>query len=258
MKGVAMVVTVKKVVGFLDGALDSSGFKDNSNNGLQVENSGRVGVVCCGVDASLEFFKAAKELGAGLLICHHGLSWGDSLKRITGLNYKRLSYLLRNDMALYACHLPLDAHPKYGNNARIGSILGLKNMKPFGAYGGKPVGFIGRFPSAMGYPGFKELVRRKIAARITTTDFGGNTVRSVAVVSGGGTVDMDEAARIGVDVFLTGEPTLSAYHRAQDYGMNVVYAGHYATETFGVKALGNLLRKKFRLQTEFVDLKTPF
>ena len=117
------MVSAERVGEFLDRELHVTDFKDSSNNGLQVDNSGRVGRVCCGVDASLEFFEAAQRRGADMLICHHGLSWNDSLKRITDLNYRKIAFLMRHDMALYACHLPLDAHPRYGNNAVLARML---------------------------------------------------------------------------------------------------------------------------------------
>jgi len=246
------------IAAFLDKELRVSEFTDSSHNGLQVENSGRVRRVCCGVDASLEFFQAAKKRGADLLICHHGLSWGDSLKKITGLNYRRMSFLIRNDMALYACHLPLDAHPKYGNNARICRALGLRSLRKFGVYQGKKIGFAGSLPRSMSYDAFKKHVRHVIGNPLQTMDFGKKTVRSVAVVSGGAGSEIDEAGRLGIDVYLSGEPVLHAYHLAQEYGINAVFAGHYATEVFGVQALAGLVERRFRVPAEFVDLKIPY
>jgi dinuclear metal center YbgI/SA1388 family protein len=206
----------------------------------------------------MEFFQAAQRQGADLVVCHHGLSWGDSLKRITGINYRRLSFLMRNDMALYACHLPLDAHPKYGNNAQICRTLGLRSVRKFGFYHGKQIGFSGHFPRAMSYDAFKGLIRRKIGRRIQTMDFGRKVIRSVAVVSGGAGAEIDEAGRAGIDVYLSGEPVLHAYSLAQEYGINAVFAGHYATEVFGVRSLVDLLKRRFRIPAEFLDLHIPY
>jgi dinuclear metal center YbgI/SA1388 family protein len=248
-----------KMVQFLDRELRVADFKDSSNNGLQVENGGRATRVCCGVDASMEFFEAAAKRHADLLICHHGLSWGDSLKRITGLNYKRLSFLLKHDIALYACHLPLDAHPRLGNNAQLCKALGLKKLKPFGLYEGKMIGFAGEFSKPMPYQSFKTLVTKVTGNhRLQTMDFGKKTIRTVGVISGGAADEVGEAGMAGLDVFFSGEPKLLAYNLAREYGMNAVFAGHYATERFGVIAVGNELARKFHVKAEFIDLNVPF
>ncbi|MCK5851053.1 MAG: Nif3-like dinuclear metal center hexameric protein [Kiritimatiellae bacterium] len=246
------------IVKFLDKELLSETIQDSSNNGLQAENTGAILKVCCGVDASLEFFEAAKKKKADLLICHHGISWGDSLKRITERNYKYVSYLIRNNMALYACHLPLDAHRQYGNNALIAKALGLKRVRGFGVHGDIEIGVEGKFPKPMRYDHFKKLVQRTIGKSIQTMDFGKKTIQTVAVVSGGAAGDTEDAGKKGIDVYLTGEPLLTAYSVARDYGINVVFAGHYATEVFGVRALGKLLKRKFMVDAEFIDLNVPF
>ncbi len=251
------------ITDYLNRELDIQRFNDSSHNGLQVANSGRVTRICCGVDASLEFFEEAASLGADFLICHHGISWGSSLARIDGLNYARVRYLMEKDMALYACHLPLDAHPVLGNNACIARALGLQKLKPFGIYGGSTIGFSGQLPSAVRYETFKKKVLSAVGGepngrRLQTMDFGKRTVRHVAVISGGAADAVAEAAEAGMDVFLTGEPKLSAYSEAQEHGINVIFAGHYATETFGVQALGAMLKKRFRIPASFVELKIGF
>lgn len=252
-------MNLSKIVSYLDTELRIADFTDSSNNGLQVQNSGKIAKVCCGVDASLEFFEAAARRGADLLVCHHGLSWGDSLKRITDQNYRRISFLMKNDMALYACHLPLDAHPRLGNNALLCRTLGLRKVKPFGLYAGKLIGFAGELPRAMPYGEFKKLVDGRIAnGNMQTMDFGKKTVRTVGVVSGGAADEVAEAGQAGLDVYLTGEPKLLAWHHAQDYRINAIFAGHYATERLGVMALGKELGRRFGLQAEFIDLLIPF
>lgn len=248
-----------RIVGYLDRELRIADFKDSANNGLQVENSGRAGRVCCGVDASMEFFEAAAERGANLLVCHHGLSWGDSLKHITGLNYRRLAFLVRNDMALYACHLPLDAHPRLGNNAQLCRALGLKRLKPFGLYNGRLIGFRGELARPMSLKAFKSMVCRVTGAPdMKTMDFGKKTVRRIGVISGGAAAEVVDAAEAGLDVYLSGEPQLMAYNLAREYGINAIFAGHYATERFGVMAVGAELRRRFGVQSGFVDLKIRY
>ncbi len=247
-----------KIVAFLDRELNVRAFADDSHNGLQVENAGKIARVCCGVDASLDFFEAAVKFKADLVVCHHGLSWGDSLARITGLNYQRIKLLLDNGLALYACHLPLDAHPRYGNNAQICKAFGLRQLKPFGLYRGIPIGFSGALPRAVPYAAFKERARSVFGNTVGTMDFGRRTVRTVAVVSGGAAAEIEEAGQKGIDVYISGEPKLTAYHLAREYGINAIFAGHYATEVFGAKALARLLALRFRLKTEFLDMGIRF
>ncbi len=249
---------LQDIVSFLDRELDVKSIADESNNGLQVENSGRVARVCAGVDASLEFFEEAAKRKADLVICHHGLSWGDSLKRISGLNYRRLKFILDHDIALYACHLPLDLHPRLGNNAQICKAFGLRGLKPFGVYHGIPVGFRGSLPRAVPYAAFKAFCQRVFGNTVATMDFGKRIIRTVGVVSGGGADQIDDAGQLGIDVYISGEPKLMAFNLAREYGINAVFAGHYATEGFGVKALANLLSSRFGLKTEFINLGIRF
>ena len=248
------MATIESIVSYLDRELDVAAFQDNSHNGLQVANSGVCRRIAVGVDASLAFFKRAAERKADLMICHHGISWGDSLKRITGLNYRRVQYLMEHDLALYACHLPLDAHPTLGNNAQIVRALGLRGVKPFGMYHGRKIGYRGVLPQAMPYADFKQRAKGVFGNMVCTMDFGKRTVRTVAVVSGGAAAEIAEAGQEGIDVYVSGEANLMARNLAEEYGINALFAGHYATETFGVKAVAARLRKRFRLPVEFIDM----
>jgi len=247
-----------KIVAYLDREMRIEEYPDASHNGLQVENSGRVRKICCGVDASLEFFASAQKQGADLLICHHGISWGDSLKQITGLNYRRLAFLIHHDIALYACHIPLDAHAQLGNNALLFKALGLSRRKLFGNYRGKPIGYYGSLPRSRKLSLFRKRIEKILAAPVHSLEFGRHTVRTVGIVSGGGSDWIEEAHRLNIDVFLTGETSLAGYNTAKDCGMNVIFGGHYATESFGVKALGAAVEKKFRVKSKFIDLELPF
>ncbi len=250
--------TARAIVEYLDRELRIDSITESSHNGLQVENSGRIGKVCCGVDATLGFFKAAKKQGANFLVCHHGISWNDSLRRITCLNYKRLSFLIQNDIALYACHLPLDVHPRHGNNILICKALGLRHIRRFGTYRDTKIGFKGTLAKATNYETFKKRVARVTGGKLWTLDFGKKSVKSVAVVSGAAADELEGAFVQGIDVYVSGEPKLSAYHVAEELGINAVFAGHYATETFGVRAVARLLKQKFNMPAEFIDLGTPF
>ncbi len=243
-----------KLVSFLDRELAIAKFKDDSHNGLQVANSGRVTKVCVGVDATLPFFEKAAACGADLAICHHGLSWSDSLKRITGLNYRLLSFLLKHDLALWACHLPLDAHPQLGNNACLARALGLRACRPAFDYHGQMIGVCGALPQPVLFTVFQKLVARVVGNEVRVLDFGRRTVRTVGIVSGGGASQIDQAAELGLDVYVTGESNLYAYNLARQEDLNAVFAGHYATEKCGVQAVGRLLRRRFGLPVEFVDM----
>ncbi len=252
------MVALDEITALLDRELDIAAFEDASHNGLQVGNSGAIRRVCVGVDASMDFFTQAARQRADLLICHHGLSWGDSLRRITGINYRRLKFLLDHDMALYACHLPLDAHPVLGNNAGIAKAFELRNIQPFGDYHGMTIGCRGALPRSLPYERFKKRARAVFGSPLQTMDFGKPTVRSVAIVSGGAADQVAEAGDAGIDVYISGEPKLSAWHLAQEYAIHAVFAGHYATETFGVKAVASLLTQRLGLKTRFLDMNVPF
>ena len=252
------MIALTKLTTFLDKELNLTAFADSSHNGLQVENSGSINRICVGVDASLAFFQEAAKRKADLVICHHGLSWGDSLKRITDLNYRRIKALMDNYIALYACHLPLDAHPRLGNNAQICRALGLKRLKPFGNYHGSVLGFQGELPETMSYANVKALAHRVFGNTTGTMDFGKGKVRTIAVVSGGAAGEIAEAGQKGIDVYISGEANLEAYHLAQEYHINAIFGGHYATEVFGVKAVAALLAKRFPVQTEFIDMGIRF
>ena len=247
--------TAHQIAAYLDDLLQVERFHDASNNGLQVQNSGRSGLVCCAVDASLETLREAGRRGAGLILCHHGLSWGDSLKRITHLNYERIGFLIRHDIALYACHLPLDAHPRYGNNACVARALGLRRLAPFGVYHGQTIGLRGTLPAPLPLERLAARLKAATGNAAMVLPFGRKTVRTVAMVVGGGAVGLDEAARLGMDVYLSGEQNLAAYNTASDLKLNVLFGGHYATESLGVQAIGHVVARRFKARVEFIDFK---
>ncbi len=247
-----------EIVGWLDAELAAPQLTDSSRNGLQVENPGHVRKVCSGVDASSEFFREAQRRGADLLLVHHGLSWGDSLSRITDLNYQRIKFLLDQDMALYASHLPLDAHPRYGNNVQLGQALELHGLEPFGTYGGGTIGFKGHFRHPVRIADLSAQIEALTGHPPHVMAHGATTVRTVGVVSGGAGDTIPEAAHAGLDLFVSGEPSLVACNLAREYAINAIFAGHYATEVFGPRALGEALGKRFGIAVEFVDMGIPY
>lgn len=253
-----MKKTVDSLVDFLDRTLKISTFHDVSNNGLQIANDGTLTKVVAGVDASLRLLAEAAERSADCVVCHHGLSWGDSLKRITGLNHKLVAYAIKHNIAVYAAHLPLDAHPRYGNNAQLCKALGLTDVRPAFTYHGETVGFRGAYAKAMPFAAFCERVRQAVTPDLHILEFGRKAVKTAGVVSGGAADMADQAAALGLDVYLTGEASLQGYNLAEQLGLNVIFAGHYATETFGVKALAALIARRLHVPAEFVDFRLPY
>ena len=251
-------MTLQTLARHLDAILAEGEYDDNSNNGLQVANSGRVTKIACGVDASLEFFQAAHAQGASLCLVHHGMSWDKSLARIAGVNYEKVKFLMDHDMALYASHIPLDAHSKFGNNVLLAKGLGLRNLKRFCGYHGHEISFCGTLPKPMSVAAFAKRFEKLVGNRVTTWDFGKPDIRTVGIVSGGGGFSLDQAIARGLDAFVTGEAGLNAYNDAKDGRLNVFIGGHYATEALGPNALGKHIAAKAGIPCEFINLNIPY
>jgi dinuclear metal center YbgI/SA1388 family protein len=248
-------ITRKKLVSFLDSELLLSEFnEDESANGLQIEGRDDIKKVGIAVDACNYVFGKASENNIDFLFVHHGLIWG-GIKAIRGVMKKRIKTLLSSDISLYACHLPLDRHPQYGNNAQILKLLSLRKSGEFGRYHGKNIGYWGKTRKEMSLSEFSSKIDRLLRTNSLTISFG-KKVRNVGVVSGGGWFAVHEAEKYGIDTILTGEPSHSAYTLAEEMKTNLVFAGHYATETTGVKAVGKMLQRRFGLKIEFIDHPT--
>ncbi|MBI5639044.1 MAG: Nif3-like dinuclear metal center hexameric protein [Nitrospirae bacterium] len=248
-------MSLKTLVSFLDAELGLSDFpKDESLNGLQVQGREKIRTVGLAVDACQYVFQEASRKQVDFLFVHHGLIWG-GIKSLRGLMRDRVKMLLDAGISLYACHLPLDWHPSYGNNAELLRILSIRNMGEFGEYHGRKIGYWGRAKKDTLLSQFVAEVNALLKTKSSVIDFG-KKVRNVGVVSGGGWSAITEADKLGIDTFLTGEPSHSAYTLAEEMKVNLVFAGHYATETPGVKACGRLMEKKFGLAVEFIDHPT--
>jgi len=228
---------------------------DSSLNGVQVGDLNQdVSKVALLVDASLEGFKQAKKQGADVIFVHHGLFWGRPLA-ITGSHYKRVEFLIKNNISLIACHLPLDAHPELGNNAGIADKLGLVDLEPFGKYKSNNIGIKGRLPEKNSIDEIKKLLLGDNEPAFIVPG-GKNSVSSVAIVSGGSPFSVLEAIDQGIDLFITGDRSHEVYHTCLEEGINMISAGHYATEVFGVQLVGNWLKTEFNLETIFIDIPT--
>ena len=246
-----------EVISYLDELLDVQDFPDYGPNGLQVPGTDELSVVVTGVSAHRDLFEQAAALGAQLVIAHHGLFWDFHPRSVSPTMKERLRVLFDNEIALAGYHLPLDAHPEVGNNALICAALGLEQGEPFGRHRGRAVGFVGR--SAEGVA-FEEL-RGRCAAAFGQEPFvwesGPEVVHSVGIVSGAAASSFGEAIASGLDGFLTGEPAEHVMADARESGTHFIGAGHYATETFGVRRLGELLAERFGVEHRFVDAPNP-
>lgn len=244
-----------KLVGYLNNYLRIEEIQDDSLNGLQVENSGEVRKIALSVDVSLAAIEKAAANRADLLLVHHGLFWGKSVP-VTGVMYRRMTQFIGSDMALYAAHLPLDLHPVVGNNAQVQHVLGWPITGEFGDYHGTVIGREIRFKKSRSRNAIVHTIREKLKCDPVVWAFGPDAIRHVGYVSGGAVSMLEQAIEAGMDTYITGEPNHSFYWNAREAGVNVIFAGHYATETLGVKALGSLISDKFGLEAEFLDLPT--
>ncbi|AGB16801.1 dinuclear metal center protein, YbgI/SA1388 family [Halovivax ruber XH-70] len=231
---------------------------DASANGLQVgPPEAEIEHVAFAVDGVRETIDAAADAGTDLLVTHHGLSWG-GIERVTDRQYGRIAPLIEHDLALYVSHLPLDGHQELGNAAGVADVLGLTNREPFGELGPEYVGQRGVAPE----PVAPDELRDRLAAELDTDpgdvrllDFGPDRIENVAVLTGSGTDWLDEAVDAGVDALVTGEGKGKVYHEAKEADIHVVLAGHYATETFGVRALQALV-DGWGVETTYLDVPT--
>jgi dinuclear metal center YbgI/SA1388 family protein len=248
-------VSLNTVVKHCDQSLRTKkiGDYDGAANGLQVENRGTVGRIAATVDASLATVRLAIAAKADLLIVHHGLFWSPS-HPWTDKKYELFRLLVENNLAVYSSHLPLDAHPKLGNNAQLCAALGLRHLKPFFLTHGQTIGF--KTQTKISRAELATRLARATGAKPRIIPGGKNICRKIGVVTGGAGADLKLAADEGVDTFITGEGPHWTYAVAEELGMNVFYGGHYATETFGVKALASHLSKKFRLPWTFINYPT--
>ena len=242
----------------LDALLDPSRFADYGPNGLQVPGREHVEHVVTGVSASVELFERAVEAGADLVLVHHGLFWGSGPARpIDRAMHRRLKPLFDHDVALAAYHLPLDAHPAVGNNALLAAGLGATSTEPFAEHRGEPIGVAARFAEPVPRAELVARVHALTEREPLVFPYGPDPVASIGIVSGSAADDVELAIAAGLDAFLTGEPAERVMTVAQEGGVTFLAAGHYATETFGVRALGDLLAERFGVRHTFVDVPNP-
>jgi dinuclear metal center YbgI/SA1388 family protein len=252
------VTRLTSIINALDERLRPQDFQDLGPNGLQVPGGEEVTRVVTGVSAQRELIDRAVAEGAQLVLVHHGLFWDFLPTGLTPVLAERLRPLFRHDVALAAYHLPLDAHPEVGNNAILAERLGCERHEPFGTFRAQTIGRAGTF-SGDGVPAAELFARvREITARVPTVfDAGPERVRRIGIVSGSGADTLPEAIALGLDALLTGEPREHVMADAREAGIHFIAAGHYATETFGVRRLGELLAERFGIEHVWVDLPNP-
>lgn len=241
------------IVKFLNREIQINRIKDSSRNGLQVRSNSEIKKVGFAVDGCLSTFEKAKKAKIDLLIVHHGIKWKPQKYKL--VNQIRETFLRENKISLYTAHLPLDASKKYGNNYELARLLELKHIREFGNHDGDKIGSKGRL-------NFKAkkialVMDRTLKTKTQLYLFGKKQIKSIGIVSGSGGSTIEDAVKEKLDALIIGEAKESDYNRAKDFKLNLIVAGHYATETVGVKALQKLIKEKFKLKTEFIDNPVP-
>ena len=250
------MANLNEVAKFLDNYLDIKSVKDQSFNGLQVEGKQDIKKIVFAVTAGMETFKKSAQANADMIFVHHGLFWHGVNPNLTGYNFDRVKFLIKSEISLYASHLPLDKHPEVGNNAQLLKLLGFEIDQPFGYYAGQYISFIGKTDKPKKIIEIQEILEKQLDAKCKVISFGKKEIKTMAVCSGGGgQSQLAEAIDSGVDFYLTGDST-EFYHNVRDAKFNVICAGHHATETVGVKALAPILKNKFNLEVEFINIST--
>jgi dinuclear metal center YbgI/SA1388 family protein len=246
----------KKIVSYLDKELRISEIDDLSCNGLQVEGRENIKRIALAVDACITVFEKTKKKRCQMIIAHHGLIWG-GIKSVSKTIKQSLSFLLTNEINLYAAHIPLDLHPKLGNNIQLCKTINLKKIKEFGAYEGNLIGFEGELIKTFSIEELSKRINQKIGGVSKILPFGKEKIKRIGIISGGGAKSLLEAIEKDLDCFITGEHAHENYHLARESRMNVIYIGHYYSEKLGVIALGKDLEKRFGIKTTFIDEPTP-
>lgn len=243
-----------ELIGYLDEFLAAGELEDHCPNGLQVEGREHVRKVVTGVSACLELFERAAEVGADLVLVHHGIFWSGDSPVLTGVQRARVAALIGRDLNLAAYHLPLDRHAELGNNALAARRLGLVDVRPFGRYKGQAIGCSGSLPEPLSLAELGDLAAGVFGQRPLLVAGGDKPVGTLGIISGAAERMFYEAIDEGLDAFLTGEVSEWVMNLARESGTHFLAAGHYATERLGIRALGEHLAERFDLDVEFIDV----
>ena len=242
------------ITNYIDGLLDSKSFDDYAPNGLQVQGKTDVRKIVTGVSATQVLIEAAIEQEADAILVHHGWFWDKEDPRIIGMKYNRLKLLMDHDISLLAYHLPLDAHPEFGNNAQLANRLDIQIEDVMDKQG---VGNYGRLPEYISLEKLGENIEKSLVRKPTLISGGDHAIRKVAWCTGGAQDWIHKAAEAGVDAYISGEISEHTVHVAREMGVHYIAAGHHATERYGAIALGEHVAAKFGLLCEFVDIDNP-
>lgn len=255
-------ITVKELITWLDQQLQPELFQDYAPNGLQVQGKPELKKVVFGVTASLAFIEQAIEKQADAIIVHHGWFWKNENPKIINAKYERLAKLIKHDINLIAYHLPLDAHPQWGNNAMLAQVLGLcancVDNKPQ-TFGRDGLIWLGSVPAGVINAGqLLELIEKSLDRKALFIGDPGQKVEKVAWCTGGAQGMFEEAILAGADAYITGEASEPVFHLAQEYGVAYYGAGHHATERYGVQGLMQEMQKQYpALELEYLDIDNP-
>lgn len=252
-----MSISNKSLLSYLNQLLKPEKVKDYCPNGMQVEGKGSIKRVVTGVTATYALIEKAIEIKADAIFVHHGYFWRGENPQITGMKYKRLKALLENDINLYAYHLPLDIHPKFGNNAQIAELLGIETEGGLEQYNPSSVAMRGRLSNPQSLNDFSNLVSVRLNRTPLVIAGGDHTIETIAWCTGGGQGYIEQAAEQNIDAFITGEVSEQTTHIAKEMNIHFIAAGHHATERYGAKALGEHLKDKFDLDVSFIDIDNP-
>ncbi|WP_016954992.1 Nif3-like dinuclear metal center hexameric protein [Catenovulum agarivorans] len=247
----------KKLEQLLNQWLSPEIISDYCPNGLQLDSEKTIEKVVTGVSATQALIDSAIALKADAILVHHGYFWKSEPAQIVGMKYQRLKKLIKNDISLFAYHLPLDVHPEFGNNVQLAKLFELEVIDP--VEGIKPKGILmqAETKSATALADFASLVERKLARKPLVISGGDFLINKVAICTGGGQSFIEHALAAGVDLFITGEVSEQTVHVATEMGIHFIAAGHHATERYGIKALGEYLAANTDIQVEFVDIDNP-
>lgn len=249
------MVMLDEIVGYLDRELSVDSIPDYSGalNGLQLESASEVTHIAAAVDASLPVFEKAIAVGADLLVVHHGMFWHGA-QRVTGAFYQKLKLAMESGLAVYSAHIPLDVHPEWGNNVQLARKLGMREPMSFFPWKGIDLGLSQELD--IPFADLIDLISEVLEHKVHSCAGGSTSCGKVGIITGGAGSEVADVRACGIDTFITGEGPHWSYPLAEELGINVIYGGHYATETFGVKALASMLATQYSLPWTFLDHPT--
>jgi len=252
-----MAAQLTDIIRLCETTLQPERYRDYCPNGLQVEGGSEVSRIVSGVTASQALIDAAIEQNAQAILVHHGYFWKGENPQVVGMKRNRLKALLENDISLLAYHLPLDGHPKLGNNARLAQLLDLSIEKGMEPDNDRSIGLLGRLPEAMSGEEFAAFIESKLGRKPFHVAGSEKSIQRVAWCSGAAQSMIDQAVELGADAYLTGEVSEPTVHSARELGIHFYAAGHHATERYGVQALGDYLAEQLGVEHVFIDIDNP-